>query len=97
MLTIREAQEKTGLSRITFQRNISNGTIRSVRQGNKFLVYEEDLHLLPKPRHTGVQQQAPAKTERFLQETPFPATVTKEMVEMKRLETIQMALRLAIA
>lgn len=67
MLTIREAQQKTGLSYITFQRSISDGTIRGVKRGNKYLVYEEDFHLLPKPRNTGtrprIQSETPVTTQ----------------------------------
>lgn len=96
MLTIREAQQKTGLSYATINRSVVEGKIRSVKQGNKYLVYEEDLRLLPKPRNTGIQQHLQAETVEVPQEPPFPSALTgAQMVELKKWETLQMMLRIA--
>lgn len=92
MLTIREAQGRTGLSYATISRSIVDGKIRNVKQGNKYLVYEEDLHLLPKPRHTGVQQHI-AETVEVPQDHPFLPDISPlsggQLVEIERYKAEQ--------
>ncbi len=92
MLTIREAQRQTGLSYATLQRHISANKIRSIKQGNKYLVYEDDLHLLPKPRNTGMHQSVSDETVEVPQGIPFSSMTGAELVQLEKWKTIQMML-----
>lgn len=56
LYTLRELQEAGYGDRITLTRRIHNGEIPAVRIGNRFKVYESDLHRLAEP----VSDAAPA-------------------------------------
>lgn len=64
MLTIREAQELTGVSEKTIRTYIVSGIIKSQIQNRKYMIEESELSKLPKPRNgaskqTNQKEQAP--------------------------------------
>ncbi len=58
-LTIREVIRRTGLSDEAIRNRIISGAIEAKRQGNRYLIPEEELSKLPKPRNIATDVPIP--------------------------------------
>jgi excisionase family DNA binding protein len=74
-LTIRQVQDRTRLSDIAIRKAITEGRIQYRKEGSHYLIPEEELSKLPKPRAKfGEGKQLGAHQEQkegFLQGIPF--------------------------
>lgn len=75
MLTIREAQQRTGLSELTVRRRIIDGTIQAEMLDGTYYIEESELSKLPKPRKGKSTQSKQSKANEKVEVPegiPFP-------------------------
>jgi excisionase family DNA binding protein len=86
MLTIREVTQRTGISRDAIYTRIASGEIKAEHKGNKYLIPEEELSKLPKPRNTGHAARSKSKQQANTQETStVHAKVNMEPTSIEKL------------
>lgn len=85
MITIREAQNKTGLSDAAIRRHIKSGRIQAAQTADgKYLIEESELVKLPNPRNRLPHQKIDERE--VPQGVPFPVTPRREEIILKALE-----------
>lgn len=88
-VSIKEAMQITGLSYVPIYKSIQDGKIQAVKQGSIYLIPEEELTKLPKPRKSRGTASKGIETSQKVevpQGIPFQSQiVTKEQVELERI------------
>jgi len=92
MLTIRETQDRTGLSDAAIRRHIKSGNIHATQtEDGKYLIEESELAKLPNPRNRLPNQKA--EKERSTQDVPFSLERYKAETERRKVEVLQVAIQ----
>jgi len=90
LITLREAEMRTGVSRATVLKHINSGTIPGVKEKNRYLIDECYLDKLPKPRKTAKNQHIPAEKVEVPKGVPFSELEPLRLELMKqRLEVLK--------